>query len=124
MSVKKTMISYLLTSLFLFLFQFIYHQFSHGVVSFGLTYVWIMPLIFGFIIVLLNYPLHTLSNRFAFNLYNMGLACLVNAIVLKGILDIAGSDSPYIDYFYILSLVFIAVSLVSFIVQSFKKQTI
>ncbi|MGX4687604.1 hypothetical protein JNUCC83_12245 [Vagococcus sp. JNUCC 83] len=124
MSRKKTMLAYTLSSLLLYIFQFVYHKFSHGVVSFGLKYVWILPLIFGLIIILLDLVLHLLSNRLAFNFYNISLAVLVNAFILKGILDIAGSDSPYIDYFYLLSLVLIVVSLVSFIVQSFRKQTI
>ena len=123
MSTKKATLLYGLSSLFLFLFQLIYHKFSHGVISIGLHYVWILPFICGGIIIILNYPLHTLTNRFAFNLYNMGIAMLVNAIVLKGVLDIAGSDSPYLIYFYITGLLLFVASILVFSIKAFSQQT-
>ena len=115
MSIKKTFFTYLSCSIALFVFQSIYHLFCHGVVSIGLKYVWILPLLGGLIVLLLNFPLNFLNNRFAFNLYNSGLAFIINAVILQGILDIAGSDSPYVHYFYLLATILLAISLVSLI---------
>lgn len=114
-ALKRTIAGYKVCSIFLFVFQFIYHLFSHGVVSTGLKYVWLVPLIGGLIIILLNSILHTLSNRFALNIFNTGLACLINVIILQGILDIAGSDSPYLIYFYIIAPILFVLSLFIFV---------
>ena len=124
MSTKKAILMYGLSSVFLFIFQFIYHKFGHGVISASLQFIWILPLICGSFLMILNRPLHTLSNRFAFNLYNMGIASIVNGFVLKGILDIAGSDSPYLIYFYIVGLLLFIISIVSFIIKRFSHQMV
>lgn len=120
LSMKKTILGYVGSGLALFIFQYVYHLFGHGVTSISLKFVWLVPIIGGLIIILLNTPLHTLSNQLAFNLYNCGLAILSNVMILKGILDIAGSDSPYLSYFYLIAYPLIALSLILFISGRFK----
>ncbi|MHC5372341.1 hypothetical protein ACYSNU_00920 [Enterococcus sp. LJL120] len=115
MKLKRTIIGYLSITAFLFVFQLIYHRFSHGVTSIGLEYVWVIPLIGGLLIILLNGPLKTLNNRLAFNLYNIALAVCINAVIIQGILDIAGSDTPYLRYYYFIALPMLALSLVFFV---------
>ena len=129
LNMKKTILAYVGSGLALFIFQYVYHLFGHGVTSISLKFVWLVPIIGGLVIILLNVLLHTLSNRLAFNLYNCGLACLANGMILKGILEIAGSDSPYLSYFYIISYSLLIVSMILFISQRIlssksKNQTI
>lgn len=114
-SIKRKIAGYIACSICLFFFQLIYHLFSHGVVSTGLKYVWLIPLVGGLAVIFLDWPLHTLSNRLVFNMFNTSLALLCNVLILQGILDIAGSDSPYLTYFYLLALPLLALSLILFI---------
>lgn len=114
-SIKRKLAGYTTCSICLFFFQMIYHLFSHGVVSNELKYVWLIPLLGGLVVLFLDWPLHTLSNRLAFNMFNTSLALLCNVLILQGILDIAGSDSPYLTYFYLLALPLLVLSLILFI---------
>lgn len=114
MKIKRTIAMYLIITIILFLFQLIYHQFSHGVVSTGLKFVWLIPLIGGLLVLFLNHSLRILENRFAFNLYNIALALSINYLILQGILDIAGSDSPFLLYNLVLSGVAFSLSILLF----------
>lgn len=121
-SIKRKIAGYITCSICLFFFQMIYHLFSHGVVSNELKYVWLIPLLGGLVILFLDWPLHTLSNRLAFNMFNTSLALLCNVLILQGILDIAGSDSPYLTYFYLLALPLLVLSLILFIGSRFFEK--
>lgn len=96
MSKLKSFISYILTSFFLFIFQLIYHQYSHGIISNKLQYVWLYPLILLIVCLILDFLIDVWNHRLALNLINSGIAALVVGSMLTGVLDIAGSDSPFL----------------------------
>lgn len=96
MNKLKSFISYILTSFFLFIFQLIYHQYSHGIISNELQYVWVYPLILLIVCLVLDFLIDVWNHRLALNLINSGIAALVMGNILTGILDIAGSDSPFL----------------------------
>lgn len=106
--VRKIAINYLIGAVVLFVFQFVYHQFSHGVISAILQYAWVVPII-SF---LLYWALTTLSHsKNGMTWLHSGTVIIVNGMVLQGILEIAGSDSPYILWYFIAGIlcVFMAV---------------
>ncbi|MBP1047457.1 hypothetical protein I6N96_14320 [Enterococcus sp. BWM-S5] len=111
MNRKKLIISYLVISLLLFLFQKVYHFYGHGVTSFALESIWVAPLIVGslFTVFVFSKPKKTGTSlfRLSFNLMNTSLAIFTAALVLTGVVEIAGTDSPYILFFYIVSFVFL-----------------
>lgn len=117
MKQRKTIISYLAITGSLFIFQYIYHLFSHGIVSSSLHWVWLVPLIGGSGVVLFSNLLGTLKNRLAFNLYNSGLASCATGMILKGILEISGTSSPYLFLYLTVGIVFIGISIFLFIIH-------
>ncbi|WPG24944.1 hypothetical protein SFA90_04330 [Enterococcus faecium] len=47
MNKKKAFYSYFISSVILFIFQLVYHHFSHGVTSQELKWVWVIPMVGG-----------------------------------------------------------------------------
>lgn len=111
MNRKKVIVSYTIIGLLLFLFQKVYHFYGHGVVSFALSSVWIAPLVVGilFAVFLFSKPDKGTTSlfRLSFNLMNTSLAVFTAGLILTGVTEIAGTDSPYILYFYIVSVLFL-----------------
>jgi hypothetical protein len=99
---------YVFTTLFCIVFNYIYSLFSHDVSSPFMSYAFIFSLVLGvvgFIVIgLLN-----LDNRVAFNLYNAGIATLTVGSILRGIIDIAGADTTYPIYYFLVGTVFVGI---------------
>ncbi len=77
--------------------SFIYSQFSHGVSSFHMTYLFIYPLIFGVgagVITALTSRFKPL-NFFATHLYHTGIVAVMLSSLLRGVFEIAGTASVY-----------------------------
>lgn len=102
----KTAAVYLAAAVSAILINKIYSLFGHGVSSVAMTYMFLYPLAGGAAAYLLLALLWPGLNRFAgfrmvYNLYNSGIAVLTVGSMLKGILEIAGTASPYIKFYYI-----------------------
>lgn len=82
----------------------IYSFFSHGVSSPFMTWMFLVPLLLGalpgFLWAKLQPCPETVRVRMGGSLYAGGMAALVNGMMLRGILDIAGTSSPYIPVFW------------------------
>jgi hypothetical protein len=88
-----------------FLVNKIYGLFGHGVRSASMTWMFLYPLLGGSLIYLLiDLLVPAIKTRPAYrlfcNLHNAGLAALTVGSFLKGILDIAGAESPYSHWFF------------------------
>ncbi len=79
------------------LFSYIYFQFSHGVSSPHMTYLFLYPLLFGVLIGILLYFFEKKSTDYFWSshLYHTGLTALILGSILRGIFDIAGTASIY-----------------------------
>lgn len=121
-----TIIVYLCTSAFMFVFNIIYAQHSHGVSSFRMTWLWLWILGLGAAVYLpiwlcrSNIENHPLFRLFC-NLYNSGVAILGNGMLLRGIFDIATTSSGYVYLFYILSYAFFSAAGITFILICKRK---
>ncbi|NTM04598.1 hypothetical protein HQ706_08935 [Enterococcus faecium] len=115
MNKKKTFYSYFISSVILFIFQLVYHHFSHGVTSQELKWVWVIPMVGGAFLFIFEKILNTFRNRLAFNLFNTGLASYIVGMILKGILEIAGASSPYIGIYRMICTIILGISLFSYI---------
>lgn len=98
---KKTAAVYLIVSVLSVLFDQAYALFGHGVRSASMTTTFLYPLLGGalpFALLWLFGPEaeDRRYSRLLFNLYNSGIAALMTGSLLKGVLDIAGTSSPYI----------------------------
>ncbi|EGP4803208.1 hypothetical protein FRO31_002095, partial [Enterococcus faecium] len=115
MNKKKTFYSYFISSVILFIFQLVYHHFSHGVTSQALKWVWVIPMVGGAFLFIFEKRLNTFQNRLAFNLFNTGLASYIVGMILKGILEIAGASSPYIGIYPMIGTIILGISLFIYI---------
>jgi hypothetical protein len=108
MNTKINIKIYVFTTLFCIVFNYIYSLFSHDVSSPFMSYAFVFSLVLGvvgFIVIgLLN-----LDNRVAFNLYNEGIATLTVGSILRGIIDIAGADTTYPIYYFLVGTVFVGI---------------
>lgn len=115
MNKKKTFYSYFISSVILFIFQLVYHHFSHGVTSQALRWVWVIPMVGGAFLFIFKKILNTFQNRLAFNLFNTGLTSYIVGMILKGILEIAGTSSPYIGIYPMIGMIILGISLFIYI---------
>lgn len=102
---KKTGLTYLILTVVTVIIEKIYRLFGHGVASPSMTWMFLYPLAGGLLIYLVSRARVRIGTderfRSFFNLYHSGIATLTVASFLMGVLEIAGTDSVYLPYFYI-----------------------
>ena len=116
--IKKTIIIYILITIFTIIFDRVYAIFSHEVSSLNMNLMFLYPLIGGVVVYcFLERLCKNIKKdiRFLFNIYNAGIATLTIGSLLKGIMDIAGTSSQYIIYYAIVGVLFIIISIIGFI---------
>ncbi|MEZ4641335.1 MAG: hypothetical protein R3E31_01095 [Chloroflexota bacterium] len=100
MNTKPTVKTYAYVTLFCIAFNFVYSLFSHGVSSLFMSYAFVFSLVLG-VVGFILFGWQKLENRVAFNLYNAGIATLTVGSILRGIIDIAGADTTYPTYYFL-----------------------
>ena len=98
---------YLIASAALLMVHLIYAQFSHQVSSPFMTWMFLVPLFLGALPCCLLMKLRPAWGRkdtwrMGTRLYAGGMAALVNGMMLRGVMDIAGTASPYILVFWLM----------------------
>ena len=95
---KKTILWYILISAFFFVGSRIYEHFSFGETSAFMHYLFLIPLIGGALLVLLQLMVKGFS-RLSLNLWNSGVATLTTGALYRGIVNLSGRsttmDQPY-----------------------------
>lgn len=111
---KKSIISYFIVTIFLILLNYIYSIFSHNVSSNYMTYMFIYPLVTGIlfsIFILINKNISKLKSFYiGKSILNYGIAIMVFRSFMKGVFEIAGTDSNYLIYYFYMGLILILVS--------------
>ncbi len=106
-SSAKNALIYCGLTLFMVLFSFVYHLFSHGVSSSAMqsASLWFLvsALVYGFLVFVFPGFEKRAYYRLFVNLFNTASAWQVIGLVLKGIVDIAGASSAYVPYYFIIS---------------------
>lgn len=125
----KTSVTFLVLSLVAVGVNYIYGMFGHGVHSAAMTWMFLYPLLGGALIYLIGWwrvssIIHFPVYRFAYNSYNSGIATLTIGSFLKGVLEIAGTNSPYLAIFSGAGGLFIAIGMTIFIILAVKRQKI
>ncbi len=94
---KKWVKPYCFLTLFCMLFSYIYSQFSHGVSSPHMTYLFAYPLVLGVLAGLMLYSFEKKSTDYFWSshLYHTGVTALILGSILRGVFDIAGTASVY-----------------------------
>jgi hypothetical protein len=125
---NKTVFVYLAISAFTFIINKVYAIFGHGVSSDAMTWAFLYPLIGGALFFLLLGLLLPRINYFAgyrllYNSYNSGIAVLTVGSLLKGVMEIAGTNSPYLKMYTMIGYGFMAFGLIVIIILAvnYKK---
>lgn len=122
-SENKILHIYAFATVFCFIFFLIYNQFSHGVHSPFMTFLFVWPLVLGLMPAAIRVKfLKPEKNGFwAANLYHSGVATLTVSSALKGILDIAGTTSDYQLYLMMAGFVLLIAGIVLLRIENREK---
>lgn len=120
MKLNKTILNHSLFTIGTFLFAKIYLLFGHGVTSLWMSnaYLYVLGLgVFVFILIKVLTPeiVSQKDFRMFYPIYNSGVAILINGMLLRGILEIAGGSSAYVAWFFFVGWGFIAIGVVLFL---------
>lgn len=113
----KQFIVYLGLSIFTWLFNVVYQLFAHGVKSAYHANLWLVMLAGAIFYLLLNQIPNIRHRRFYrlfTNVLNTSVAFLIVGMILKGIIDIAGSASNYIVWYFNIALIGFVLSIILF----------
>ncbi len=120
---KKGMIIYLCVSAFCFILYLVYNNFSHGVHSIFMTFLFAIPLVLGAIpcLILWLFIKSGIPNRICVNLWNSGVAAVTCASLLNGIFEIAGAESVYQRYLFYAGIAMLLGGIGAFVVGKIKS---
>lgn len=123
---KKEIGIYLILSVVAIVIDKVYGIFGHGVESASMTWMFLYPLLGGalfyFIIQRFIPQITKFSGcRVFLNIHNSAIVTLTLASLLKGIFEIAGTNSPYLVYYYITGATFITAGLIIMIILVTNK---
>ena len=111
---------YIGVSIFCVILWKIYGNFSHGVNSIYMTYLFAWPLIMGALVNLVFMVIKKLPRpgSFSVNLYNSGVSALTVSSLLRGIFEIAGTACYLQTYLYNVGRLFVLAGVVVYVVSS------
>ena len=117
-SAKKIAKRYAIAALGCVAFALIYAQFSHGVHSPFMTFMFAIPLVGGAAIAVGSSIAHVDLPRGTRQAWALAIASLTVASCLRGVFDIAGTASPLLVVYLIAAVAFA----VSGVVLAFRKR--
>ena len=108
-------------SAFLVLFGAIYEVYSHGVYSYFMMYAFVVPFVMGVIPYLfIGLFAKILPSELSKNLWNYGIVTLSLGSVMRGVLDIYGTDN-FTVYPFLAGVPLAVAGLVAYIFKIAKK---
>jgi hypothetical protein len=109
----KTIIAYLATAVLSFVINFVYSLFSHGVGSFSMFSMWIWLICFGAVFCGISQLVFlykkALPSRLSANIYHSGVSVFTVGLLIRGVLEIAGTSSPLVVVYNIAGISLIAI---------------
>lgn len=126
---RKTILTFLILSVFAIIVNKVYAIFGHGVSSAAMTWMFLYPLLGG---VLFYFIIYGFANkvfkfkgyRLFFNIHNSGIATLTFGSFLKGVLEIAGADSIYLVYYNVVGGLFITAGLILLFIMAANQKRV
>ena len=109
----KRSVMYFCISMFCAVFGGIYEIFSHGVYSNYMMYAFLFPLIGGTLYNLILYSLRLrLQRGLSLIFYNTGIAALTIGSIVRGILDIYGTDNILANVYWYAGAILVCLGVV------------
>ena len=115
--VGRTAIIYVCITFFCALFSAVYEHYSHEVYSDFMVYLFLFPLVGG----ALPFTVMGLIKSFkspspvSMRIYNSGIAALTLGSCIKGVFDIYGTSSAYVNIYWISGALLICTAVISWI---------
>ena len=106
-----TVIIYVVSTIFSVIFNAVYYQFSHEVSSRYMSLAFLYPLLMGVVVYTAMFFIGW-YDKVSYNTYNAGVATITMASILLGVNEIAGADTIYYKFFYIVAFIFFGVSII------------
>ena len=121
---KHTLGVYLGITIFCGIVFLVYDQFSHGVRSPYMTFLFAWPLVFGVLPALIRMAAK-LPDPLSKDIYNTGIGAMTFSSLLRGIFEIAGTASDYQKYLMGAGVIFAAAGLLLYVFHLIhrKQQT-
>lgn len=121
---QKTAVVYGAVTLFVILFSFVYHQFSHEVTSVYMTWAALFPFVLGFLPFLFCavFAPTRMPRRLAYNLINAGVETVTMCSLMKGAFEIADTWTYLPLYLMICGGVIWLCGVVLWIAQTVQKK--
>ncbi len=122
---KKFVKPYFFTALFCLFFSIVYFQFSHGVTSPHMTYLFLYPLLAGVFVGILFCCFEKTSTDYFWSshLYHTGVVALILGSLLRGVFDIAGTASIYQSALSIGGAVMLLCGVVGFVFSKIRQSS-
>lgn len=124
LDIKKSVLEYLGVTIFLIILNYVYSLFSHNVSSSYMIYMFVYPLIGGVIINLFSIMRKKITEVKLFYIgkstFNYGIATLVVGSFIKGVFEIAGTDSVYLTYYFYIGITLVSVGLLFLLYSLYK----
>ena len=111
-SLKKTVISYILITIFFFAFSKIYEAFSFGETSVHMHYLFTVPLVGGIILTIFLKVLPHFS-RISLNLWNSAIAIITAGTLFRGVVNLSGRSTTLDAPYWYIGITFAALAIVS-----------
>lgn len=116
---KKTVISYILITVFFFAFSRIYEAFSFGETSVHMHYLFAVPLVGGIILAILLKVLPYLS-RISLNLWNSAVAIFTTGTLFRGIVNLSGRSTKLDAPYWYVGIGFVVLALLSIFINPIR----
>ena len=116
---KKTVISYTLITIFFFAFSRIYEAFSFGETSVHMHYLFVVPLIGGFLLAILLKALPYFS-RLGLNLWNSAVAIVTTGTLFRGIVNLSGRSTTLDAPYWYVGIAFAVLALLSIFINPIR----
>lgn len=118
----KTIVIFVISTIFAFIFNKVYGIFGHGVTSPYMTYMFLYPLVggvlfYGIIMLFIPSIVNKKKYRFFYNIYNSGIAILTVGSLLRGVMEIAGTSSFYLMVYTLIGWLCIIISISVLIIE-------
>lgn len=106
----RRILIYIFSGILCIIINYIYSQFSHGVSSNYMTYMFLIPVISGFVSILLEKIEKTTLKKQT--IFANGVATLTIGCFINGILEIAGTSSNYQFIYYVAGVLLIILAFI------------
>ncbi len=105
------------------LIALVYAQFSHGVSSPHMTYVFLYPLLLGVVVGLLLFAFEKSNIDYFWqaHFYHTGVVALILGSLLRGVFDIAGTASVYQIALSIGGAVMVFCGVIGFVISKIRR---